>query len=356
MARRKNKHGPDLSYRTLYIGGGTPSRLHPEECLALFEMLAQVFPQRAWEEITYELNPEDLDIYPDYPRWLQACGVSRISLGTQTTSAQGLKVLERQTRPQQVLESVAKVRQAFKGSLSLDLIIGWPGQKVEMLTNDDLPFLSQALPDHLSIYMLNVEPGTKLERDRRQGKIELLDDDTSASIWETLLTYMEEAGFEHYEISNFCKKGHESLHNTLTWRGHDYLGIGTGAVSRMGITRWTNVANPDVYIKKTTEGRWPVASAEAIVPEVAWKECLLLSLRHHEGLRLSSFQQRFRDPLPQKFWHSLTLGQDQGDLSLENNVLKFTPQGWSRFDAWLSDWMLILDEAAVKAVGRGWGH
>jgi putative oxygen-independent coproporphyrinogen III oxidase len=343
LVRRKVKHGNHIKYRTLYIGGGTPSRLHPEECKALFEMISRHFNRNDWEEVTYEINPEDLEVFPSYPQVLQSLGVTRISLGTQTTSSAGLKILERQTDPQQVKNSVVRIRDHFHGSLSLDLIIGWPGQTLEMLEGDDFPFLRLMNPDHLSIYILNIEPGTKLERDRRKGKIKILDEDLSASLWEALLKYMQQQGYQHYEISNFCKPGHHSLHNTLTWRGHCYLGLGVGAVSRMGKTRWTNVATPELYVRKLDSNRWPVASAEAVLGNIVWQEALLLSLRHREGLRLDQLSACFAEPLPKRFWESVALAETQGEVKIVDQVLYFTSRGWSRFDAWISDWMLILE-------------
>jgi putative oxygen-independent coproporphyrinogen III oxidase len=342
LARRLHRH-QHLDVRTLYIGGGTPSRLHPDDMKLLFKTLKSEFSTWSWEEVTFELNPEDLEIYPNYPKRLQDEGVTRLSLGTQTTSAEGLKVLERKTTPDQVLKSVQSVREQFEGSLSLDLIMGWPGQTLEMLEKDDLPFLDATQPDHLSIYMLNVEPGTKLERDRRKGLIQLLDDDTSATLWERLLEHMNGQGYEHYEISNFCRPGHASLHNTLTWRGHPYLGIGTGAVSQVGKVRWTNMATPELYLKKCDQVRWPVATAEFITDQIRWEEALLLGLRHQEGLKLNDLESLLAKPLPKTFVDSVQTGLNGGDLSLEENLLKFTQRGWSRFDAWISDWMGLLE-------------
>ena len=344
LSRRVRRH-PQLRFRTLYIGGGTPSRLHPEDMELLFATLKKELPFWSWEEVTFELNPEDLEHYPDYPTFLQKEGVTRLSLGTQTTSAAGLKVLERETTPEQVLNSVASVRSKFKGSLSLDLIMAWPGQTLDMLEQEDLPFLDATQPDHLSIYLLNVEPGTKLDRDRRKGLIQLLDDDSSASLWERLLQHMNEMGYEHYEISNFCRAGQASLHNTLTWRGHSYLGIGMGAVSQVGPVRWTNMAAPELYLRKLEQDRWPVASAEFITPQIRWEEALLLGLRHREGLELEKLTELLARPLPKNFINSIQMGINEGELSLENDWLRFTQKGWSRFDAWVSDWMLILESS-----------
>lgn len=330
-------------FRTLYIGGGTPSRLHPDDMALLFQSIQRHFPDHAWEEVTFELNPEDLAERPDYPAALQAQGVTRLSFGTQTVNPKGLQVLERQASPDSFSQQLLDIRSDFKGSISLDLILAWPGQQLQHL-EEDLSFIRQAKPDHLSIYFLNLEKGTKLERDRRKGLVKVLDEDQSAALWDRLLLDMDDQGFEHYEISNFCRAGHASLHNTLTWRSQPYLGIGSGAVSRVGLARWTNVATAQLYLRALEQQKWPVASGEALHGEVYWQEMLLLGLRHREGLNLSAFRRCFKDPLPQAFWDSVQLAVDRGDVMNSSDTLKMGSQGWARFDAWVSDWMLILED------------
>jgi oxygen-independent coproporphyrinogen-3 oxidase len=349
LNKRLEKWHDQLKLRTLYIGGGTPSRLSVKNIQGLFNMIRKSTDAQSWEEITFEINPEDLVEKPELPLVLEDLGVQRISLGTQTTSPHGLKALERKTNPEQVLKSVQQIRSQFKGSLSLDLIMGWPGQQLQNLQQDDLPFLERVQPDHLSIYLLNVEPGTKLERDVRKQRIELLPDEDSAALWEALTEDMERRGYKHYEISNFCRPGHPSLHNTLTWREHPYLGIGCGAVSRYGIARWTNLVTPKLYMGKIAQERWPVAHGEALSPDIQWQETLLLNLRHREGLKLSKFESKLQKAsiphIPKSMHQSISTGIAEGDLQLKGETLTFTPNGWSRFDAWISDWMLMIEDS-----------
>lgn len=329
--------------KSLYIGGGTPSRLSEQQITHLFEGIYDRLPGVRFDEITFELNPEDLVERPGLGRLMEELGVSRCSLGTQTTSPEGLKVLGRVPSVDQVRLGLAHLKESFRGSISCDLILGWPGQRLEMLLNDDLPFIKSENPDHLSIYLINIEPGTRLERDIKKGRLPTLDEEIGADLWEHLTTSMIQQGYEHYEISNFCRPGHASLHNTLTWRGEPYLGVGCGAVSRIGSQRWKNRASPMGYIKDINKSGQSDAEFEFLDGATLLEERMLLGLRHREGLDLSELEQLLGRALPPILEDSFAIGIAEGDLRREDSRLFFTQRGWSRFDAWVSSWMMNLE-------------
>lgn len=329
--------------QSLYIGGGTPSRLSEQQICRLFEGIHERLPRVQFEEVTFELNPEDLVERPGLARLMEQLGVTRCSLGTQTTSAEGLRVLGRVPSAEQVRLSLENLKKHFKGSISCDLILGWPGQRLEMLLEDDLPFIKSENPDHLSIYLINIEPGTRLARDIKKGRLPTLDEEIGADLWENLTTSMNRFGYEHYEISNFCRPNHASLHNTLTWRGEPYLGVGCGAVSRIGSERWKNRASPMGYIKDVKKHGRSEAETEFLDQSTLLEEKMLLGLRHREGLDLNELVQMLGKPLPSILQDSFAIGIDEGDLIREGSTLSFTQRGWSRFDAWVSSWMMNLD-------------
>jgi oxygen-independent coproporphyrinogen III oxidase len=293
------------------------------------------------KESTFEINPEDLLDQPNLSNTVRSAGFNRISLGIQTLSPKGLKVLERQTDAIGVIEALSLLEFPPE-SLSLDFILGWPGQ-TQLDIEGDLQFISDFKPGHISAYLLNLEPGTRMTKKIEQNQLTLSEDDTIGQHWDFFRESLISLGYLNYEISSFSLSGRQSQHNRSTWRGSPYLGLGSGAVSRVGKTRWTNHSKPRDYLEAINNERWPVQSAEYTGKDVAWKEALLLGCRHDEGLSLEQFASHFSNPLPDAFYASWKSAIHSGDLRSSTDRLCFQPEGWARFDAWISDWMLILD-------------
>lgn len=332
--------------KTLYIGGGTPSRLTEASLEKLLSFLNKHLDFDHLSEKTFEINPEDLIERPDLIYQLQYHGINRVSMGIQTFSDQGLKILERKTTTDQNLQAMELLYSKFKGRISIDLILGWPSQTLECLEKD-LDKLSNFPIGHYSTYLLNYEPGTRLERDRKKGRFTCLDEDTLADIWEAFQSHCQTQNYQHYEISSFCLDGQHSQHNCSTWEGHPYLGLGAGAVSRLVTTRWTNYKTPEQYISHCQSGQLPKVETEEITPQMHWEEDLLLSLRHDKGLDLTRFKQQHGLDLEHICKKDLQLGLEQGDFKIHQNKLSMTPKGWQLFDHWLSDWMLLLEAAST---------
>jgi oxygen-independent coproporphyrinogen-3 oxidase len=337
-----NRFSKNLDFNTLYIGGGTPSLLSISETEELFESVYEITGQK-FEEISFDCNPEDLVDDNDYVKCLEQSGVNRLTIGVQTLSDKGLKVLERKANQQNIIRMAESLPKTFKGQISYDIILGWPDQNLEDFIEHDEPFLKNFIYDHLSLYLLNYEPGTRLNRDIKHGKLNKLNEDTCANIWEHCLKVVRESGMEQYEISSFCKNNKQSIHNVGTWKGQPYLGIGPGAVSRVASERWTNTKSLSRYLSNIQNAGSSIEDTEVITATIAWQDELIFSMRYKEGINRNEFISKHGFDLCEKIKSSIKIGVEEGHLLNVNNRLKFTPLGWNFFDAYISDWMLIIE-------------
>lgn len=316
--------------------------LSVENIQFLFEQLDKEVGLNRFSEITFECNPEDILGQKSLLNVLQALPVSRLSVGLQTLSSAGLHVLERQATPDKIEKVADMLESEWKKSLSYDFLAAWPTQEKSHFETCDIEFLKRRHYHHISLYLLSFERGTRMERDRRKGLIHQLSDDDGAELWERWQQVAKEKGLLHYEISNFALPGHESQHNMSTWQGQPYLGLGSGAVSRVGKVRWTNLVTPKLYMDKIQQKRPAAAQAEYLTPEITWQESLFLGLRHSDGLNLDDFNREFGfyplDVLGDKAQRWKT----EGYLS-NNKDCAFTEKGWSLFDDLISDWMLSIE-------------
>ena len=252
---------------TVFIGGGTPTLLGAD----LLGRLLDGLP--AAGELTVEVNPETVD--DELAAVLAGRGV-RVSLGAQSFGAAQLAVLERRATPERVREAVARLRAAGVANLSLDLLFGVPGMGREELDRDIGEAVALA-PDHLSYYELEAKPGTRFTH--RHGaelarQAELLEDH-----YEHVIERLAAAGYRWYETANFCRDDRRAQHNLAYWTGRDYLGIGVGAVSTLGLERRTNRPSLAGYVEALEAGAAPPRSLEHLTPEERARERLMLGLR-----------------------------------------------------------------------------
>ncbi|MGH9091312.1 MAG: radical SAM family heme chaperone HemW [Acidimicrobiales bacterium] len=258
---------------SVFVGGGTPSRLPAGE---LARLLAAV-PVAAGAEVTVECNPEDAS--GDLLAAWRAAGVTRVSVGVQSTAPHVLASLGRRHRPEAVDRALALVGEAGFASFNVDLILGAAGE-----TDADwartLDEVLAADPPHVSAYALTVEPGTPLARDVDRHP----DDDVQARRYRAADRVLAAAGYRWEEISNWARPGHGCRHNQLYWRQGDYLGIGSSAHSHRAGHRWWNVRTPDRYVAAVEAGAPVVAGEEVLTPAQQWFERLALRLRTPEGV------------------------------------------------------------------------
>ena len=272
------RNAPRLEFKTLYIGGGTPSELQAPDLRGLFSRLKNGLGNwPVWEEATFEANPESLSV--EKIRILRDNGITRVSLGLQTTDNDILQRIGRKHTFEQFLEVFSNARGAGF-DVNVDLIFGLPGQSVLSLETS-LQAVLDLEPEHLSVYGLQVEYRTLFNKRGVDP-----DEDEGREMFELVLEKTARAGYRHYEISNFSKPGKQSKHNLLYWTGKEYVGLGCGAASFVGGERWSNEDRLKPYCDGILSGAGAKAEAERLAGKEACGERLLLGLRLPAGMAL----------------------------------------------------------------------
>ena len=330
-------------WKTVYIGGGTPSLLSGDTITRLGDAIrnqsAPGNPKIA--EWTIEANPEDIG-----EAWLASCasaGIDRLSIGVQSLDDACLTAVGRRGCAEKTTQALELVSHAWKGRLSLDLIAGLPGQTSRGLIAD-LERLLPYDPDHLSLYSLTVEEGTPLakRRDASSGA-NLPDEDAAAEIWLAGRDWLEAHGFAQYEVSNFAKSGHESLHNMTYWKLDTYIGVGPGAagtiISGDEAIRFTNTKDFASWFADPRAGR----TAERISRKELMTEVLLMGMRLREGIDKRAFSARFGTDIASCIPKTVASWAARGLLIDEPNHLALTKDGILFLNRFLSD---AVDELA----------
>lgn len=272
---------------SVYVGGGTPSTLAVAELAPLLEGLRASFAIQPDAQWSFELNPEDLSAA--YLQGLHGLGINRLSLGLQSLDDAALRALGRNNTAASGRAALELLRTGPIADYNVDLLLGAPGVPLSVFRTD-VETLAALGPPHLSLYALDVEPGTLFARNADIVAATTAARDAQA---ETLLwaaAYLAEAGYRHYEVSNFCKPGQEGRQNLLVWDGADYLGMGMGAHSHVNGERWWNERHLRAYGRALAAGRLPIASRERLSPVQQANEMLMLALRRAEGLDMAAWE------------------------------------------------------------------
>jgi oxygen-independent coproporphyrinogen-3 oxidase len=271
---------------TIYFGGGTPTALN----IAQLELLLRGFHQRLdlsqLAEWTIEANPGSVSARK--AAVLKKFGVNRISLGVQSWDDKLLKLLGREHNADQAQESFRILRDAGCTNINVDLMFGLPGQSGDQW-RATLHKTIALQPEHISTYCLTYEEDTEFFLRQTRGEFRQ-EPDTDAEFFEMTMAILENAGYGHYEISNYARFGFESLHNRAYWLGKDYLGIGPSAVSTIGMQRWQNVCDYRAYIDRVLSGDSPRESSEDLTHEMKRTERIVLALRTREGIPASELR------------------------------------------------------------------
>ena len=271
----------DSVIKSLYFGGGTPSTLSIDEFYEIFETLKGYFDFSNIEEITVELNPDDVNI--DYLKGLSALGVNRISYGVQSFHNRYLKMVCRRHDSKQALEAILLSKLAGIDNISIDLIYGLPGLSLDEWHRDVNLFLSLDVP-HLSAYHLIFEEGTLMTSQLKKGLFVEASEDESKEQFLLLRNTLLKNGFEHYEISNFALPEKYSKHNSSYWSGEKYLGLGPSAHSFDGKKRYWNLADLDGYIFELNQGDCKFFDCEELTEKDIYNELVMLGLRTQRGI------------------------------------------------------------------------
>ena len=322
---------------TIYLGGGTPSQLAKEDFEAIFSHIYKVYKVTPNAEITLEANPDDLT--SEYISMLRTFPFNRISMGIQTFQETTLKQLQRRHTADQAIRAFQGCRTAGFQNISIDLMYGLPGETLTSWKKD----LKQALslhPEHISAYHLIYEEGTPLWKLREQHKVEEADEDLSVSLFGTLIDELTTAGYEHYEISNFCKPGMYSQHNTSYWQGISYLGCGPSAHSFNGDSREWNVASLNQYLSSVEQGQRQ-HETEQLDTHTRYNEYIITGLRTMWGISTEELKNKFGNRLWKYCLEQAKPYLENGKLELHDNRLKLTREGIFISDGIMSDLLKI---------------
>lgn len=288
--RMRRDELPLARVHSIYIGGGTPSQLPARALSGILNEVCRLFPVDSDAEVTVEANPDDVT-----PEWLAALShtpVNRLSMGVQSFDDALLRLIRRRHTAQQAVCAVEQAARHGISNVSIDLIYGLPTQTMEQWQAD----VRQALAldvQHLSAYSLSYEEGTPLWRMLEQGRIEEADEELSLCMYEHLVDSTRAAGFTHYEISNFCRPGRHSQHNSAYWHGVPYLGFGPGAHSYDGMrTRRWNLSDLKGYVQAA--GSMPPHQSEVLTDDELYDETVMTRLRTSEGLSLDLLTAAYR--------------------------------------------------------------
>ena len=278
----------DVPAATVFLGGGTPTLLPPRDLAQLLAAVRDELGILPGAEVTTEANPDSVDAASLAA--LRDAGFTRVSFGMQSAVPHVLATLDRTHDPDRVPQVVEWARAAGFEGISLDLIYGTPGESQD----DWRASLGAALdtrPDHVSAYALVVEEGTRLAAQVRRGEIAAPDDDELADRYLLADEVLAAAGFDWYEVSNWARgEAQRARHNEGYWRGHDWWGVGPGAHSHVGGTRWWNVRHPTAYAGRLAAGDSPAHAREVLTPEQQRVERVLLGIRLREGHPLADLR------------------------------------------------------------------
>ena len=387
--------GARESIETIYLGGGTPSQLTGSQLIRLFEAIRKNYLPDGFQdgsangfqngssdgfqdessdgfqdelpneqkvlcpkmEITMECNPDD--VTEEFCETLQQLPVNRVSMGAQTFSDHRLRFLHRRHNAAEVRTAIERLRRIGIRNISIDLMFGFPN---ETLTDwqSDIDAAIQLGVEHISAYSLMYEEGTALYQMLEQGKIEEIDEETSRQMYELLISRLTEAGYEHYEISNFARPGKRSRHNSSYWHEIPYIGIGaaahsykrsdkngendeTGSLSARSpleaIRSW-NVDDIREYISRINQGELP-SESETLDLNTRYNDLITTALRTSDGINIKKMEQEFGTELAKKMMLEAEKHMARGLMKITDGNLSLTHQGLYISDDVMSDFMIV---------------
>ena len=308
---------------TIYFGGGTPSLLSADELQVLISEITNHYPVSSSAEITLEANPDDLN--PQKVRELRETLINRFSIGIQSFFEEDLKWMNRAHNAREAQSAVKRVQDAGFENITVDLIYGYPLLSDDKWESNIQQLIELQVP-HISSYSITVESATALASFIHSGKQKPMDETQSASQFLMLMEQLQEAGFEHYEISNFAKPGMYSRHNSNYWQGVPYLGIGPSAHSYNGDTRQWNISNNSRYIEAIQQKKIP-AEIETLSTENRVNEYIMTSLRTSWGMNLNTISKQFGADYANEIKNGLEPFLDKGWIVNNDQTVTLTTEG-----------------------------
>ena len=318
---------------TVFLGGGTPSHLSPDQLQVLGNAIHSRFDLAEDCEFTAECNPNDLD--NPKAAALAELGVNRISLGVQSFNSQKLSTLER-THSRSDIESAMQLARGFARSVSIDLIFGTHGETADQWTTD-LNSAIELAPDHISTYELTYEKGTSFWSRLNRGQLASADEDLRCEMYETAIKKLGETGLKHYEVSSFARAGHRCQHNQSYWNGNDYFAFGPGASRFIDGIRETNHRSTTTYIKRIEANQSPGSQQQKLSPQQIAFDNLVFGLRQLDGINLDNFEEHTGYNALDLLGNNKTLFQQHGLMQINSSVCRLTHAG-----------LLVADAIATK--------
>ncbi|MEX0988417.1 MAG: radical SAM family heme chaperone HemW [Bacteroidales bacterium] len=321
---------------TIYLGGGTPSVLTEEQLEMIMGTIRKHYRVRKDAEITIEANPDDLK--EDYPGMLRRSGFNRLSIGVQSFQEKDLELMRRSHTAEQAVKCMELAHSKGFENISMDLIYGVPGLTLGEWEENVRITMKQPI-GHISAYHLTYEPGTVFHHWKKKGRLKELPEQTSIEQYRLLREITAENGFEHYEISNFAKKGFRSKHNSTYWSGVNYLGFGPSAHSYNGTERRWNIASLKGYIEKVNGGGIYYES-EQLTSTEKYHDYLITSLRTVSGADTDHIESVFGIEILNDLLGKVQKFMGSNDLLMQEGILKMTPEGWLKSDMIIGELML----------------
>jgi len=322
---QKQFHGE--TYETIFFGGGTPSLLTPSQLEKIFSLIHKNFSLSPKSEITLEANPETVD--EEKLKAFHSLGINRISFGVQSFFDDDLLFLSRIHNSQKAKDAIRLAKNVGFENLNLDLIFALPNQTLERWKSN----LEQAIKlesTHISAYSLIVEQNTPLNRLVAMNQVTLPQTETDASMFEFTMEFLERNGFEHYEVSNYGKKGFHCQHNKNYWNHSNYLSFGPSAHSYWNngmAKRWSNIANLSTYTQKLFNNELPIAGEEILSEEQHFEETIMLGLRS-EGIDVEKIKNDFGVDLLKEQHNIIAELLSNEYILIDNPILRLTNKGF----------------------------
>jgi len=308
---------------TLYIGGGTPTALSASQLEVLLDGLTKNLDLSVLEELTIEANPGDLDA--DKIAVLKQSPVNRVSLGVQTFDDKMLKKIGRSHLEKDIYENIDRLKLAGFDNISIDLIYALPGQTMAQVKDNVAKAISLDIP-HMSLYSLILENHTVFMNRMRRGKLPLPKEELEAEMFEYIIAELEQAGFEHYEISNFSKPGFESRHNLMYWDNAEYYGIGAGASGYVNGVRYKNHGPIRHYLNAVEAGNARITE-EHLSQREQMEEEMFLGLRKKSGVSMARFEEKFGRSFDGLYGEIIRDLVQQGLMKIDGDRVRMTKRG-----------------------------
>lgn len=324
-------------FSTIYLGGGTPSLLDEAELTKLFLYINNVYDVDRNAEITMECNPDD--ITPEFTNMLSRLPINRVSMGAQTFADSKLRLLHRRHNSDEVKHAVKLLRKAGIKNISIDLMFGFPDESLSQWKED----ISAALAlnvEHISAYSLMYEEDTPLWKMLDTGKVKEIDEELSLTMFKELVCQLTDAGYEHYEISNFARPGYRSRHNSSYWHQVPYIGLGAAAHSFDLNSRQWNVADLKLYIEEINNGIIPM-EREELDNDTTFNDIITTALRTSDGIDLNAMETRLGKRYRNTLISAAGKHIEQGLLEIRHDRLRLTSEGIFISDMVMSDLMIV---------------